>query len=68
MLKLLDVVKLKNDREDVGVKASFIGTVVDVLENGEAYTVEFTDENKETIMKSLYTTFNEDELVKIWST
>ena len=67
MLKLLDVVKLKNDREDVGIKTSFTGTIVDILGNGEAYTVEFIDENKETIVESLYTTFSEDELVKIWS-
>lgn len=41
MLKLFDTVTLKNDDPETGVKAGTEGTIVDVLGNGKAFTVEF---------------------------
>ena len=45
MLKLFDTVTLKNDDPETGVKAGTEGTIVDVLGNGKAFTVEFFDED-----------------------
>lgn len=64
MLKLYDIVKLKNERPDLKIKTSNIGVIVDVLKDGEAYTVEFTDENGNTIENSLFVEFKENELEK----
>ena len=49
MLKLFDIVTLKNDDPETGVKAGTEGTIVDVLGNGKAFTVEFFDEDENTI-------------------
>ena len=38
-----------------------IGTIVDIHNGGEAYTVEFIDENGETIEEAFYTEFTESE-------
>lgn len=54
MLKLFDTVTLKNDDPETGVKAGTEGTIVDVLGNGKAFTVEFYDEDGNTIEASLY--------------
>lgn len=64
MLKLYDIVKLKNERPDLKIKTSNIGVIVDVLKDGEAYTVEFTEENGVTIENSLFVEFKENELEK----
>ena len=48
MLKLFDTVTLKNDDPETGVKAGTEGTIVDVLGNGKAFTVEFFDEDGNT--------------------
>lgn len=45
MLKLFDTVTLKNDDPETEVKAGTEGTIVDVLGNGKAFTVEFFDED-----------------------
>ncbi len=63
MLKLHDVVKLKKGREDLGISSSDLGSVVDILQGGEAYIVEFIDDEGETIEDSLFTEFTESELV-----
>lgn len=57
MLKLFDTVTLKNDDPETGVKAGTEGTIVDVLGNGKAFTVEFFDEDGNTIEASLYTEY-----------
>ena len=49
MLKFFDTVTLKNDDPETGVKAGTEGTIVDVLGNGKAFTVEFFDEDGNTI-------------------
>lgn len=64
MLRLYDIVKLKNERPDLKIKTNNIGVIVDVLKDGEAYTVEFTDENGNTIENSLFVEFKENELEK----
>ena len=53
MLKLFDTVTLKNDDPETGVKAGTVGTIVDVLGNGKAFTVEFFDEDGNTKEASL---------------
>ena len=65
MFSLYDVVKLKEDDASHGVKKSFAGTIVDVLADGEAYTVEFFDEKGETIEKALLTEYKPEELVLV---
>ncbi|HHU05546.1 MAG TPA: DUF4926 domain-containing protein [Clostridiales bacterium] len=67
MLKLLDVVRLKEDNVKYGVKASYRGTIVDVLNCGEAFTIEFFDENGETVEAALFTEFTPDEIELIIS-
>ena len=65
MLKLFDTVTLKNDDPETGVKAGTEGTIVDVLGNGKAFTVEFYDEDGNTIEASLYTEYTPAQLQKV---
>ena len=44
-IKLLDVVALTQDVPEHNLKRGEVGTVVEVLANGEAYEVEFSDDN-----------------------
>ena len=44
-IKLLDVVALTQDIPEHNLKRGEIGTVVEILSNGEAYEVEFSDDN-----------------------
>lgn len=62
MLKLFDTVTLKNDDPETGVKAGTEGTIVDVLGN---VTVEFFDEDGNTIEASLYTEYTPAQLQKV---
>jgi len=59
----LDVVRLKSNDDAHGVKTSYLGTIVDVPAPG-VYTVEFMDEDNETIMSALFKVYHEDELQK----
>lgn len=65
MLKLFDIVTLKNDDPETGVKAGTEGTIVDILGNGKAFTVEFFDEDGNTIEASLYTEYTPAQLQKV---
>lgn len=65
MLKLFDTVTLKNDDPETGVKAGTEGSIVDVLGNGKAFTVEFFDEDGNTIEASLYTEYTPARLQKV---
>lgn len=38
MLKLFDIVTLRNDDSETGIKAGTEGTIVDILGNGKAFT------------------------------
>ena len=44
-IKLLDVVALTQDVPEHNLKRGEIGTVVEILANGEAFEVEFSDNN-----------------------
>ena len=44
-IKLLDVVALTQDVPDHNLKCGEVGTVVEILSNGEAFEVEFSDDN-----------------------
>ena len=50
---------------ETGVKAGTEGTIVDVLGNGKAFTVEFFDEDGNTIEASLYTEYTPAQLQKV---
>ena len=65
MLKLFDVVTLRNDDPKAGIKAGTEGTIVDVLGNGKAFTVEFFDKDGNTIEASLYTQYTPERLQKV---
>ena len=44
-IKLLDVVALTQDVPEHNLKRGEVGTVVEILSNGEVYEVEFSDDN-----------------------
>lgn len=67
MFKLLDIVRLKEDDLEVGVKKTYTGTIVDVLGNGEAFTVEFIDENGDMIEKAIMKEYTADQLILVES-
>ena len=62
MLELLDVVRIKKEYPELSLTPQNRGTIVDIHNDGEAYTVEFIDEKGETIEKALYKDFTESEL------
>ena len=64
MFALLDVVRLKKADSDTGATPGNTGTIVDVLADG-VYTVEFFDEDHDTIMESLDKYYREDELMLV---
>ena len=61
-MKLLDIVMLKEEDKEHGVSKGCIGTIVDVLGDGDVFTVEFFDENGDTIMDALMTEYKENQL------
>lgn len=63
MFKELDVVRLKVDDVEVGVKTTYLGTIVDLL-TPDVFTVEFVDENGDTIEAALYKVYSADQLTK----
>ena len=63
MFELYDIVKLKVDRPDIGVKNTHIGTIIDYVEDENVYSVEFVDESGDTIEDSIYEYFSPDELI-----
>lgn len=65
MFELLDIVRVKKEYPELSLTPKHIGTIVDIHNGGKAYTVEFIDENEDTIEKALYTEFAESELEKV---
>ena len=63
MIELLDIVILKTDDPKTGIKA-----IVDILGNGKAFTVEFFDEDGNTIEASLCTEYTPEQLQKVETT
>ena len=62
MLNLYDVVTLKEDDQETGIRKGTEGTVVYIHGNGEAYTVEFFDKDGDTIEAAFDKEFTENEL------
>ena len=58
----LDTVRLKKSNGQLGITEKNIGAIVDVLGDGEIFTVEFIDSDGNTIEASLFVTFTSDEL------
>ena len=65
MLKLYDIVRLKTTNKQLGLSTKCIGTIVDVLNDGKAFTVEFIDDFGNTVEEALFTEFAPEELVKV---
>lgn len=65
MFNLYDTVKPKRDFPKLHLKSEHIGCIVDILGNGKAYTVEFFDEEGNTIEDALFYDFEEQDLIKI---
>lgn len=63
MFQELDIVRLKVDDHEAGVLTSFLGTIVDVHAKGH-YTVEFINEQGETIIPALYKVYTDKDLIK----
>lgn len=68
MLELLDCVKLKDPAKykAIDVPEGETGTIVDIVGDGEAYTVEFLDEEGYTYEKSIWPYYSADELELVW--
>lgn len=64
MFELHDIVRVKKEYPELSLTPNNIGTIVDIHNGGEAYTVKFIDENLETIEEALYREFSESELEK----
>ena len=64
MFALYDIVVLLEDDPETGVKAGTEGTVVDIQDGGKAYTVEFFDENGDTIEEALFKDYLPKQLKK----
>lgn len=64
MFELHDIVRVKKEYPELSLTPNNIGTIVDIHNGGEAYTVEFIDENLETVEETLYREFAESELEK----
>lgn len=65
MFKLYDMVKLKKADSLVGVSETDTGVIVDILNGGAAYTVEFIDSHGNTIENALYKEYVSEELLLI---
>ena len=65
MFSLYDTVKLKADDIVHGVKKTYTGTIVDVLDEGAAYTVEFFDTSGQTVEEALFTEYSPEDLLLV---
>lgn len=64
MFELYDTVVLLEGDPEAGVKAGTEGTVVYIQGDGKAYTVEFFDENGDTIEEALLKDYLPEQLKK----
>ena len=62
MIPLLATVRLKEPDNKHNVSALDRGVIVDILANGEAYTVEFFDREGESNLEALLTEYREEQL------
>ena len=56
-----DIVRLKYEDKEIGIKTSYTGVVINAAR--DMSTVEFFDENGETIEASIYKEYNNDDLI-----
>lgn len=64
MFQLFDIVILREDDPGAGVRAGTEGVIVCIQGGGEAYTVEFFDENGDTIEAALLKDYLPEQLKK----
>lgn len=62
-MKELDIVRLKENDKEAGVTTGCLGTIVDVIAPG-LFTVEFVDNDGETITPALMKTYDESQLIQ----
>ena len=62
MIPLLATVRLKEPDIERNVSTMDRGVIVDILANGEAYTVEFFDREGESNLEALLTESREEQL------
>ena len=62
---VLDVVSLVRDDPAHKVKREYTGTIVDILNDGEAYTIEFIDEEGNTVEDALLTEYKRCDIKKV---
>lgn len=65
MLKLYDIVSINRDDNQHGLVKGQQGTVVDVLSDGEAFIVEFFDEDGNTIEDALFANYKPADLILV---
>ena len=65
MFDLYDVVRLKSDDIEHGVKTTYMGAIIDISKDKKRYAVEFVDENGDTVEDALFTDYETDELVLV---
>ena len=62
MIKLYDVVRLIVDDNENGISKGSVGTVIDILDNGAAYTIEFQTSDSESDVDAPICDYREDAL------
>lgn len=62
MFSLYDIVSLKEDDALHNVKKEYRGTIVAVVNNGKAFTIEFIDNNGNTIEDALFTEYEPNDI------
>lgn len=67
MLGLHDIVEINHDDKEHGLRKGQQGTIIDVLASGDAFVVEFYDDNGDTIEDALFADYKSDELTLLTS-
>lgn len=67
MLGLHDIVKINHDDKVHGVEKGQQGTIIDILADGDAFVVEFYDNDGNTIEDALFVDYASDELILVTS-
>lgn len=66
MFQLFDVVRLKRDDPEAGVPKGTIGTIVDVMGAGAAYTVDFAGDGEDDYEEALFKEYSADWFELLW--
>ena len=62
IMELYDRVRIKIDDLEHGVREGFTGTIIDVYVEDKAFTVEFEDEDGDSIADSVMAVYYKDDL------